>query len=159
MRFRSFLLSLSLPIAISASSAWACDAGPDYCSDDPRVPDMLAQKKARLLQDFPANFVALLDIGVQCVARIRTSPDAFSLMIVGTDGTILISTWDADNQRVANGQISSGAVKEYWIIHSRHAFSCAGEPDFQNRSDYDTTLDLNTSFALRCDTADRCSVE
>ena len=153
-------LAVAVFMAIVAPQALlACDTGPDYCTDDPRIPKLLADKKALLLKEYPADFVKLLDIGAQCVARINQSPDGFTLMTVGKDGAIDASTWDVDNQRAANGQITDGFLKEYWIYNARIAFKCSGDPNYVDRPDYDGVLDLNTSFSIRCNTPTSCPIK
>lgn len=57
-----------------------CNCGPDFCQDDPRIPQTLSKKKAALGAEYPDRLIALLDKGNQCVARIERSPDGFSLV-------------------------------------------------------------------------------
>jgi hypothetical protein len=81
----------AIPVAISifaASSggARACNSGPDFCTDDPRIPAALTAKKRNLADHgYAARLVGLLDIGVQCVARIEREPDGFRLIDVRDD--------------------------------------------------------------------------
>lgn len=155
MRPAALLVPLFLALP---DPARACSTGPDFCTDDPRIPDLLAQKKARLASAYPAEFIALLDLGAQCVARIERSPDVFSLMMIDKDGTLVILQWDADNQRAANGKLASGDMARYWIIHTRHAFSCDGEVSYTDRADYDAVDDVNASLAIACREATDCPV-
>lgn len=154
-----FLTGFMQLMVLIPQLAAACDTGPDYCTDDPRIAELLADKKASLLQEYPANFVELIDIGAQCVARINQSPDAFTLMTVGTDGSTYAAEWTKDSQMAANDQIKDNTLKEYWIFNTRQAFKCAGDPNYADRPDYDKQLDLNTSFAIRCNSPTTCPVQ
>lgn len=130
----------------------ACKSGPDYCTDDPRIPKLLADKKARLAIEYPDRLVALLDLGVQCVARIQQSPDSFSLVVV-KDGSIDTLLWDQDNENAAKVEIAAGTIKRFWIVNSKRAFSCSGQPKYDEQSDYDADDDVNTSLAFKCESA------
>ena len=153
-----FKASLILPAAlagfvvfiIASSQAAACNMGPDYCTDDPRIPKMLADKKSSLAKDYPARLVALLDRGVQCVARIQQSPDAFTMVVVKNGGIDTVG-WDQDNEDAGKKEIASGEVERFWIVNSRRAFSCEGQPSYDQQSDYNAADDVNTSLAIKCD--------
>lgn len=150
-----------LAVALSASAARACDAGPNYCTDDPRIPAALAAKKQELIQQgYPTRLVNLLDIGVQCVARIDTEPSGFRVIDVAADGSKTDVPWDVDEERIAMNNLTSGRSVRYWIVNSRHAFSCAGQLPFDQQSDYVAADDLNSSAAIECtlnDGSARCS--
>ena len=144
------LADLSLLVGLSlTTAAHACNSGPDYCSDDSRIPGKLAAKKAALSAEYPPRLVSLLDRGVQCVARIEQSPDGFSLVVVKNDG-IDVLQWDQDNEDATKAELSAGSVKRYWIVNSRHAFSCDGQPSYDKQADYDAADDVNASLALKC---------
>jgi len=65
---------------IGAGAAQAsCSSGPDWCTDDPRIPATLKEKKERLSKEYPDYLVALLDLGVQCVLHGSTSRPMLSL--------------------------------------------------------------------------------
>lgn len=151
---KRFALAIALGLAplgsvLLATSAHACGSGPDFCTDDPRIPVKLAEKKNALSGDYPKRLLALLDRGVQCVARIEQSPDGFSLLII-KDGGIDVMAWDQSNEDATKKELSAGAVKRYWVVNSRHAFSCDGQPSFDKQADYDATDDVNISLALKC---------
>jgi hypothetical protein len=54
---------LLLRTGVIVTPAYACDGGPDYCSDDPRISAKLAAKKNALLAEDPPRLAALLDRG------------------------------------------------------------------------------------------------
>ncbi|MGO7394579.1 hypothetical protein ACCS62_28450 [Rhizobium ruizarguesonis] len=146
----AFLAVLSFLMGTgSMTAALACSGGPDYCTDDPRIPATLAAKKVALSSEYPSRLVSLLDRGVQCVARIEQSPDGFSLVIVKDDG-IDVLQWDQSNEDATKAELSAGTVKRYWIVNSRHAFSCNGQPSYDKQADYDAADDVNASLALKC---------
>jgi hypothetical protein len=133
-----------------------CNSGPDYCIDDPRIPDELASKKKRLSREYPPRLIALLDRGVQCVARIETSPDGFSMVIVKADAGIDVIAWDQDNENAAKEEILAGTVKRFWIVNSRRAFSCDGQASYDRQNDYNTDDDVNMSTAIKCGDGNQC---
>ena len=144
-----------LLFSLSATASLACDSGPDFCTDDPRIPAALEEKKARLLNEYPERLVNLLDLGVQCIARIERSPDGFSLVIVDTNATTSL-TWSQDNEDASKAQMAAGDVKRFWIVNARHAFSCDGQPPYNEQADYDSVDDLNTSLAIKCGEGGNC---
>ncbi|MER9442024.1 hypothetical protein NKI79_11480 [Mesorhizobium sp. M0340] len=150
IRLLALTAAVFLVSVTTLKGAYACNSGPDYCTDDPRIPRALADKKAQLAKDYPDRLVALLDLGVQCVARIQQSPDGFSLVIV-KDGSVDTLSWDQDNENAAKAEIAAGTVKRFWIVNSRRAFSCDGQPSYDVQPDYDSADDVNTSLAIKCD--------
>ncbi|MEJ1157318.1 hypothetical protein [Prosthecomicrobium sp. N25] len=150
------LASLMLLVASMQPVAAACSCGPDFCTDDPRIPAALRAKKAALAKEYPARLVALLDRGTQCVARIERGPDGFSLVLVQKNGDKQSVAWTEDDERIAKTQLASGTLGHYWIVHSRRAFACCGEPAYDARPDYDARDDVNASLAIRCDPGRPC---
>lgn len=150
------LTSVLLLILLAASSgpSLACDSGPDFCTDDPRIGPALAAKKAELLKYYPQRLVDLLDRGVQCVARIERSPDAFSLVIVSKDMTQSVS-WSAEDEQLAKDKLGKD-VKRFWIVNTRRAFSCDGQPPYNEQADYDSVDDVNASLAIKCEAGGTC---
>lgn len=149
-RLRRILAGVAMFMGATSQAIAACNAGPDYCTDDPRIPQMLADKKASLAKDYPARLVALLDRGTQCVARIRQSPDGFTMVVV-KKGAIDTVGWDQDNEDVSKKEIASGDIERFWIVNSRRAFSCEGQPSYDQQPDYNAADDVNTSLAIKCD--------
>jgi hypothetical protein len=96
----------------------------------------LSSKKEKLSQEYPPRLMALLDRGVQCVARIETEPDGFSMVIIKADGGIDVIAWDQDNENATKAEILAGTVARVWIVNSRRAFSCDGQPSYNLQSDY-----------------------
>jgi hypothetical protein len=153
---RNILGCIATAAALFASGtacAMACDSGPDFCTDDPRIAAALAEKKADLLKEYPQRLVGLLDRGVQCVARIQQSPDGFSFVIVRGGGDIDVLTWSQDNEDAAKAEIAAGTVDHFWIVNSRRAFSCDGQPPYNEQPDYDADDDVNTSLAIKCESS------
>ena len=140
---------------LTAGPAMACNSGPDFCTDDPRIPAALAAKKKEMLKDFPARLVNLLDRGVQCIARIERSPDIFTMVVV-SGNMIETVPWDATNEKNALKMIDSGDIKRFWIVNARRAFSCDGHPSYDQQPDYDANDDVNTSLALKCGDGGSC---
>jgi hypothetical protein len=98
-------MALSATLLALAAHA-ACNSGPDFCQDDPRIAAKLLAKKQTLAREYPARLVALLDRGQQCVARIDRSPDIFTLWIVRSDnakhGSLVLGESD---ERHARGEV------------------------------------------------------
>ncbi len=133
-----------------ARAAADCPCGPTYCKDTPAFTSALVAKKAALSKEYPARLVSILDRVAHCEACISTGPDGFSLFRVGNDNLISIDGWDADNERIGATAVTSGDLKQCFVIYVRHAFSCCGDVTFGQRSDYNSQLDLNTDMAVPC---------
>lgn len=147
-----FTLSMLVLVCITyTESAYAaCRSGPDYCTDDPRIPGALTEKKERLEKEYPGRLIALLDRGVQCIARIEQSPDAFTMVVVRPGPTVETVLWSQDNENAGKNEIQAGTIERFWIVNSRRAFQCDGEKPYNERDDYDATDDVNMSLALLC---------
>lgn len=146
-----------LMVCLSAPEAEAaCNSGPDYCTDDPRIPSLLAEKKERLSRDYPQRLVGLLDRGVQCVARVRQSPDSFHILEFEADGDSLSIPWNEDAERIAKERMAGGVVSHYWIVNARRAFQCDGEKPYDQRLDYVRSDDVNSKLAIRCALESEC---
>lgn len=140
-----------------AGAAWSgCDSGPDYCTDDQRIPGLLKEKKDRLSAEYPKKLVDLIDLGVQCVARIQQSPDGFSILEISKRGDALSLPWAEDTEDVSKSRLKNGEIVRYWLMNTRHAFQCDGEKPYDERADYDASDDINTSLALKCAKAAPC---
>jgi hypothetical protein len=152
---KAFLLIALVGMSFSQIS-YACDSGPDYCTDDPRIAGLLTKKKKDLSKEYPARLVALLDLGVQCVARINQEPSAFGFVFVKPNGDKEAFTWSQDNEDIAKNELKSGVIKRFWIVNSRRAFSCYGQPTYDNQADYNADDDVNTSLAIKCGDGGSC---
>jgi len=157
MRAFKFCLIAILGLS-STTSSWAdCGCGPDFCQNDPRIASALSQKKNSLRANgFPDKLIILLDRGDQCYARITRAPDIFTIWTVDSNGNKQTVSWSADNERIAKSKLASGGLKRYWIYNARHAFSCCGQTNYDQRSDYDKDDDVNTSTAIKCSTESPC---
>lgn len=133
------------------SVAAQCQCGPDFCQSDPRVGLALQAKKAALESDgYPERLISLIDVGDQCVARIRRSPDIFTMWLVFADGTKQTVPWSQEDESRAKQDVEDGILRRFWIYSTSRAFSCCGEPSYDRRSDYDAEDDVNTSTAILC---------
>jgi hypothetical protein len=125
--------------------------GPLYCKDTSQYSAVLASKKRSLAASgYPGRMIAILDRVGHCEGCISTGPDGFSLFTATPDGKIRIDGWDADNERIGANQKKSGTLKSCFVIYVRHACPCCKDAKFDQRSDYDATLDLNTDMAIPC---------
>lgn len=156
LRFERMILgvnrfALTMGFIITAWDAQAaCNSGPDFCTDDPRIPLLLAEKKEQLALEYPERLVALLDRGVQCVARIQRSPDGFSIVEVEPNGNSLSIGWAEDTEEVVKRRLNNGSISHYWLVNARRAFQCEGEEPYDERPDYVPGEDVNASLAIRC---------
>jgi hypothetical protein len=131
--------------------AVACDAGPDSCTDDPRISAARAGKKQSLVNNpYPARLMGLVDIGLQYVARIDREPDGFTLIDVQSPSHTTSIGWPDDEENIAKKHLLDGSSVRYWIVNARHAFSRDGRPPFNQQRDYDATDDVNASGAIKC---------
>ena len=151
-----FVGAVFLSATWTSSAMAACACGPDFCQNDARIAGLLASKKRALSASYPASLVGLLDKGEQCVARIQRSPDIFTILLVEPNGDSRTVPWSQDDQRRASDKLRNGQLNRFWIVHGRRAFSCCGQPPFDQMSDYDARDDVNTSLAIRCDAVHVC---
>jgi len=156
MRISIYLALLLTVPQIQAANAQACNCGPDFCQGDGRIAAKLAEKKRSLSREYPANLVVLLDHGQQCVARVERSPDAFTMWIIHSNNNKETVPWSAQNQANAMQKVRSGELKRFWIYNAKHAFSCCGQPQYNQMNDYDQEDDVNASVAIKCDTNNPC---
>jgi hypothetical protein len=140
---------LTCPYAQFASAA--CSCGPTYCTDTPGYATELSKKKeATKATGAPDRLVTLYDKLDRCQAAITTSPDGFSILHQKADGTIMIDTWSAENEKNDATAVAAHTMKACYVIVSRKAFACCGAKPAEQRADYDKGLELNTSAALKC---------
>jgi hypothetical protein len=152
---RLILVAVALSLQAQLVAA-ACDCGPDFCSDDLRIASLVARKKAILAARYPSRLTNLLDRGTQCVARIERAPDQFSFVFVRKDGSVDTLPWSAKDEQLAQDKLKNGQLKRYWIVHSRRAFSCCNQPNYDRLGDYDSADDVNASLAIKCATPGAC---
>lgn len=151
LKAMTFATFASMVCLAGPSAATACNSGPDYCTDDPRItPALAAKKQALKKQGYPDRLVGLLDLGVQCVARIREEPDGFRVIDVAANGSNTDLNWDADEEQVAKGRLTSGASVRYWIVNARRGFKCDGQKPYDQRPDYDAADDVSAETAIKC---------
>lgn len=58
---------------------------------------------------------------------------------------------DFDGAPLDKAEIAAGNIKHFWIVHARNAFSCDGQPSYDQQGDYDANDDVNTSLAIKWD--------
>jgi hypothetical protein len=158
LRFGRFILMLSavlMRIGISSNtcaqnSGDLCSCGPDYCLNDPRFPPKLNAKKQRLRNaGFSADLVALLDRDGACVAAVDNGPDTFFIK------TRIPGGWDTrelneEREGYAKSDLLSGKTDAYYKFNTNRAQDCCGQPRYNQRDDYDSSLDLNLRLAIVC---------
>lgn len=133
-----------------ASTARACDPGPDYSTDDPSIPATLsANKKYLKQQGYPDKLIGLPHVSAQCVARIRMEPDGFHLIDVAANDTITSLRWDEDQERVARKRLQDRGSVRYGTVSSRRTFLCYIQPPYDQQDDCVASDDLNSSGAIK----------
>jgi len=141
------VLALNLPAA-----AWsACNCGPTYCLDDSAFNAAIAAKKSQAAADgAPTRLVQLYDKLDHCVAAATTAPDGFSILFQNpADGSIIVDGWTVEDER-NDAAATAGGKGACFVILTRRAFACCDSTPATQRADYDSTLDLNTTGAIRC---------
>jgi hypothetical protein len=157
---RSFRSLLALTVALMSTgvpsntcaqnSSGLCSCGPDYCLNDPRFPLKLNAKKQRLRKaGFSANLIALLDGDGACVAAVDNGPDTFFIK------TQIRGGWDTrelnvEREGYAKSDLLSGKTDAYYEFNTNRAQDCCGQPKYNQRDDYDSSLDLNLRLATVC---------
>ena len=150
-------VTIALPIILICSliqfqaKASTCSCGPDFCIDSQGYKSSLASKKKRLIKDYPARNIALLDELDRCQASIERSPDSFSILRLKKDNSIVVDEWTAENEKIGATEFNSGAISVCRVIVTRRAFQCCGSQPFDQRADYDKLLDLNKTATLACE--------
>ena len=147
---RLILIITFSAIAASTQAMAACGSGPDFCKDDPRIAELLAEKKARLAKDFPAELIALLDRGSMCVARIKQSPDIFTIKEVKANGEWQTVPLDSDAFRISKERLTKGEISHFWLLHASRAFACDGDGPHDQRDDWIAAEEVNSDLAIRC---------
>lgn len=146
---RIALTFVALMLFVSAGGP--CTCGPDYCKDDPRYLPALNKKKDQMRKaGYPERLIALLDRDGTCYARVQQSPDVFTVKVVYADGSSSTVPWSADEEQRAKRQVLSGALREYYEFNVSRAFSCCGEPKYNERDDWDPNKDMNLRLVLAC---------
>jgi hypothetical protein len=151
----SWALCATLMLVLSTPLVADCPpCGPLYCVDTGEYQSALAQKKSALSnKGYPARLVALFDKLDHCKGCIDTSPDGFSLFTIGINGSIDIRSWTKDGETAAVKAIADGTSKSCFVIIVRRSCSCCKQPKYNERSDYDQSLDLNKKATLQCGAA------
>jgi len=154
---RGYVLGITLTFLTATSTMADCSCGPDFCQNDTRIAQALANKKSRLnAAGYPVRLTRLLDVGDQCYARITRSPDNFIMWLIESDGRKVTQNWSAEDEARAKAQLASNKLKRFWIFNTANAFSCCGQPRYNQRADYNSEDDINTSTAILCDNQHAC---
>jgi hypothetical protein len=145
------LLTVILVAAGAAAQATKCTCGPDFCPSDPQYPAKLAAKKASMVNHgYPTDLIALMDKDGACVARVERAPDVFTIKMVKPDGSWSTIPWTKQDEVLAKQEVTSGKLREFYEFNVSKAFSCCGDPKFDERSDWDNKLELNLRLAIKC---------
>lgn len=145
--------TLLIIILVGTSSAQMppCACGPDFCQTDSRYPQLLAQKKkAMAAAKYPADLIELMDLDGACVARVERAPDVFTLKLVQPDRSSRTVPWTDFDEKLARSEVSNGKLKSFYKFNVSRAFSCCGEPKYDQRSDWDPSLELNLKLVIAC---------
>jgi hypothetical protein len=114
---------------------------------------LAAKKKSLADQHYPSRFPAILDRMGHCEGCVNTAPDGFSLLVQDLQGNIRIDAWDRDNERIDAHNVAAHQLQTCRVIYVRHACNCCQEKKYNQRPDYDATLDLNTDMSVACSEA------
>ena len=150
----TLLIALLQPVGRTRSFAGSnnldCGCGPDFCLNDSRYPPKLAAKKATMAkQGFPAELIALLDRDGACVAAVEQGPDGFSMKLVSKKGSSTIA-WTADDESIARNDLLHGKILAFYKFNTSRALACCGQKKYDQRSDWDASLELNLQLAIKC---------
>jgi len=150
----TLLLVLLQPVgrtcSYGSSNNMDCDCGPDFCLNDSRYPPKLAAKKATMAkQGFPAELIALLDRDGACVAAVDQGPDGFSMKLISKMGSSTIA-WTPDDERIARNDLAAGKILAFYKFNTSRALACCGQQKYDQRSDWDASLQLNLQLAIKC---------
>jgi hypothetical protein len=138
-------------VGTSSAQKPTCVCGPDFCSTDPRYPQLLAQKKkAMAAAKYPVYLVELMDLDGACVARVERAPDVFTLKLVQPGGSSRTVPWTDFDEKLARSEVLNGKLKSFYKFNVSRAFSCCEEPNYDKRSDWDPSLELNLKLAIAC---------
>jgi hypothetical protein len=111
---------------------------------------LLKAKKQRLrAAGFNDDLIALLDRDGACVAAVQNGPDTFFIkrMIGGGWDTRELN---AEREDYARADLLSGTTGAYYKFNTSRAQDCCGQPKFDKRPDWDSSLELNLSLVIIC---------
>jgi hypothetical protein len=129
-----------------------CDCGPTFCKETPVYKIKLQEKIKKSLDDgVPKRLVDLYKSLGKCEASITSAPDGFSILRKTNDGVLTVDSWTSENESADADLLKSGELQACYVIVSRHAFKCCSDDTFDKRSDYNKSLDLNTTSANVCE--------
>lgn len=146
---KAFLCVLMFLFGLAAD-AECPPCGPDFCHGDSRYPAKLAAKKAAMKKDgYPADLIALMDRGGECVASVEQAPDGFSIKVVSRSGSTTLP-WTEDDERIARDNLLNGKIARYYKFNTARAFVCCKDPKPEERPDWDSADAVNTGQAITC---------
>jgi hypothetical protein len=136
-----------------AAGAACPPCGPDFCHGDSRYPAKLAGKKAVMKRDgYPADLIALIDRGGDCIASVERAPDGFSIKVVSTSESTTLP-WTEDDERIARNNLLNGKIERYYKFNATRAFVCCGDPKPEERPDWDPADAVSKGQAITCERA------
>jgi hypothetical protein len=107
------------------------------------------KKKAELKTNgIPEEYVQLVDRLPDCVGCIKYAPDTVHIQIVENNGNWISFEWNPTSELIARNDLRKGTIKAFYIIHSARACNCCGQPEYDERSDWNTELDINTDLVI-----------
>jgi hypothetical protein len=146
---KAFLYVLMFLFGLAAG-AECPPCGPDFCHGDSRYPAKLAAKKTAMKQDgYPADLIALMDRGGECVASVERAPDGFSIKVVSSSGSTTLP-WTEDDERIARDNLLNGKIVRYYKFNAARAFVCCNDPKPEDRPDWDPADAVSKDQAITC---------
>jgi len=146
--FTVFALACSLPAADTP-----CNCGPDFCHNDPRYSKALAKKKGEMRKSqehYPEELIALMDLDGECLARVERAPDVFTLKMVKPDASWSTIPWTKRDEDIAKQEVTNGQLREFYEFNVSKAFKCCDDRKFDERPDWDASLELNLRLTIKC---------
>jgi hypothetical protein len=151
MRWFFVIVSVVAVIVIAVGAAGDCPpCGDMQCLNDPTFPALRQQKKDRLTHaGFAQDRVALVDHDGACKLCLSNAPDWFSLLVRRPNGAIEIKTWTSEQEDFAKQDLRSGGATSAYVMYARERCACCGEKPASQRPDWDSTLQMSTSLAIK----------
>jgi len=123
---------------------------PCYRIDRAAAAKAKAKKKATLKANgIPKKYLQLIDRLPDCVGCIKYAPDTIHIQIVEKNDNWISFEWNPTSEYIARKDLRNGKIKAFYVIHSAKACSCCDQPEYNQRSDWDSDLEINKDLAIR----------
>lgn len=137
--------------ATAARDNGPCDnCGPRYCN----TKNAFSLKTARKAQikryhpEYTDEILSLVDRLPNCEACIMDAPDAIHIFEIDNRGNMKSWEWSPHDDDISRNDLKSGKIKAYYIVLAAQACSCCGEPQYYERSDWDSVYEFNKNLAI-----------